>query len=87
MKKNFAWMQSNGNMADENFERMQSTGYTGDAKVFERIRSTGWTAGCVTCQVFLDSQRERLGTYSMHNFAITEVIRYPASRVSFDLPR
>ena len=41
MKKIFAWMQSNGNMADENFERMQSNGYTGDAKIFERIRSKG----------------------------------------------
>ena len=37
MKKMFAWMQSNGNVADENFERMQSNGYTGDAKIFEPI--------------------------------------------------
>ena len=71
-------MQSNGNMADENFERMQSNGYTGDAKIFERIRSKGWTAGrrCDVPSIFgANSQRERLGTYSMHNFAISEVIR------------
>ena len=37
MKKIFARMQSNGNMAEENFERMHSNGYTGDAKFFERI--------------------------------------------------
>ena len=71
-------MQSNGNMADENFKRMQSNGYAGDAKIFERIRSKGWTA-CRQCDVpsifGANSQREWLGTYSMHNFAITEVIR------------
>ena len=68
-------MQSNGNMADENFERMQSNGYTGDAKIFERIRSKGWTAGYAMCQVFLEQILSVSGTYSMHNFAITEVIR------------
>ena len=64
MKKMFAWMQSNGNMADENFERMQSNGYTGDAKM------------CDVPSIFgANSQRERLNTYSMHNFAITDVSR------------
>ena len=45
---------------------------------FERIRSKGWTA-CRRCDVpsifGANSQCEWLGTYSMHNFAITEVIR------------
>ena len=34
----------------------------------------GWL--CDVPSIFgANSQRERLGTYSMHNFAITEVIR------------
>ena len=70
-------MQSNGNMADENFERMQSNGYTGDAKIFERIRSKGTERlhGYAMCQVFLEQILSVSGTYSMHNFAITELIR------------
>ena len=39
-------MQSNGNVADENFERMQSNGYTG--RKDERL------VGGVMCQVFLE---------------------------------
>ena len=57
-------------MADENFERMQSNGYTGDAKIFERIRSKGIERLVMRCAKYFWSS-----TYSMHNFAITELIR------------
>ena len=55
MKKMFAWMQSNGNMADENFERMQSNGYAGDAKILNGLgRKDERLVGGVMCQVFLE---------------------------------
>ena len=55
MKKMFAWMQSNGNMADENFERMQSNGYAGDAKILNGLgRKNERLVGGVMCQVFLE---------------------------------
>ena len=48
------------------------------SKFLNGFRSKGWTAGrqCDVPSIFgANSQRERLGAYSMHNFAITEVIR------------